>query len=242
MTRRSFLAGVGAAPLLAADDLRQRTGELLYETSMADLDAVKGWTMEGPGLLRFDNEWMTMWSPGEEMHHVYWCPQSFPYNFVASWEMQNLHPEAGLCIVFFCATGVQGQDVMDPSLPPRDGTFSQYNGDKLNCYHISYYANTPSVPARPVARLRKNPGANIVYEGPAGIAPQSTEVHEVELCKMHNHIVLTVDGRRIIDWHDDGKVLGEAYGVGRIALRQMRWSQFRYRNFRVWELLNEQAQ
>jgi hypothetical protein len=242
LTRRSFLAGAAAAPLLAADDLRQRTGKLLYETSMADQDAVRDWTMEGPGRIKFDNDWMTMWSPGEEMHHVYWCPKTFPGNFLASWEMQNLHPEAGLCIVFFCATGVNGEDVMDPSLPPRDGTFSQYNRDKLNCYHISYYANTESVPARPVSRLRKNPGANIVHEGPAGIAAQSTDVHKVELGKMHNHILLTVDGRTIIDWHDDGKVLGEAYGAGRIALRQMRWSQFRYRNFRVWELLNEQAQ
>ena len=31
-------------------------------------------------------------------------------------------------------------------------------------------------------------------------------------------------------------VHGVAYGGGKIALRQMRWTQFRYRNFRVWGL------
>ena len=238
LTRRALLAGTAWGVAANAETFGgYRTGKLLYQSSMADEASVDGWTMEGPGRRRFADGWMTMWSPGERMHHVYWCPITAPANFAAQWEMQNLHPEAGLCIVFFCATGRSGQDVFDPSLPPRDGTFRQYNRGELNCYHISYYANTPSTPARPVARLRKNPGAHIVHEGPPGIAADSTEIHTVRLFKMGARIGLIVDGRTIIDWKDDGAVLGGAYGAGRIALRQMQWSQFRYRNFKVWELL-----
>ncbi len=85
-------------------------------------------------------------------------PETLPSDFVAQWEMQNLHLEAGLCIVFFAATGLDGEDVMDSSLPARDGTFSQYNNGALKNYHISYYAHNPKLPARPVARLRRNPG------------------------------------------------------------------------------------
>lgn len=203
---------------------------------MASAEDMAGWRMEGPGETRRRDGWMEMWSPGEEMHHVYWAPILAPASFAASWQMQNLHPEAGLCIVFFGATGLNGEDVMHPSLPPRDGTFRLYNNGALKNYHISYYANTPSVPARPVARLRKNPGAKIVQEGPPGIPAGSEAIHDVRLMKDKNRIALWVDQRRIIDWTDTGETLGPAYGAGKIALRQMQWTRFRYRNFRVWEL------
>lgn len=42
--------------------------------------------------------------------------------------------------------------------------------------------------------------------------------------------------RKIIDWTDDGKEYGPVLGGGKIGLRQMQWTHFRYRNFKVWEL------
>lgn len=92
-----------------------------------------------------------------------------------------------------------------------------------------------------MTRLRKNPGANIVHEGPPGILANSTHIHTVRLFKMESHIGLTVDGRRAIDWKEDGGVLGGTYGVGRIALRQMKWSWFRYRNFQFRELTDSRS-
>lgn len=216
------------------DDFGAKHGRLLYQSAMDSRESVKGWVMEGPGKVEFADGWMTMKSPGEKMHHVFWCPKSFPESFVAQWEMQNQHLDAGLCIVFFSATGLHGEDVMDPSLPKRDGTFSQYNNGALKNYHISYYANTPRKPNREVARLRKNPGKKIVSEGMRGIAVSSSAVHQVTLIKEGPRIRLYVDQRSIIDWTDDGKVKGEPRGVGEIALRQMQWTQFRYRNFKVW--------
>jgi hypothetical protein len=45
-----------------------------------------------------------------------------------------------------------------------------------------------------------------------------------------------VDGRKIIDWLDDGKTYGEVLGSGKMGFRQMQWTHFRYRNFKVWNL------
>ncbi len=237
MTRRAFTFTLAAARLAASPaSFDQHKRDLLYETPMDSRAAVDGWKMEGPGATAFHEGWMEMWSPGEQMHHVFWCPETFPENFAAQWEMRNLHPRAGLCIVFFCAAGLRGEDVMHPRLPARDGTFSQYNNGELKNYHISYYANTPTRPARPVARLRKNPGAVIVHEGPPGITAASTAIHRVSLLKDKARIRLWVDDRSVIDWTDDGAKLGGPYGAGRIALRQMRWTQFQYRNFRVWSV------
>jgi len=77
------------------------------------------------------------------MHHVFWCPENFPDRFIAEWEAQNREPDAGLCIVFFAAKGEKGEDIFDPFLPKRDGTFKQYTQGKIISYHISYYANSP---------------------------------------------------------------------------------------------------
>lgn len=218
----------------APGDFGVKVGKVLYQTKMESKANVKGWVMEGPGRVDFAEGWMYMESPFEKMHHVFWCPAEVPASFVAQWEMQNLNLEAGLCIVFFAATGLEGEDVMDPKLPARDGTFSLYNKGALKNYHISYYANTPNKPNREVARLRKNPGANIVFEGPRGIEVSSDRVHKVTLIKEGARVRLYVDKREIIDWTDDGKVNGEVLGGGKIALRQMQWTRQRYRNFKVW--------
>src|SRR5690606_530291 len=97
-----------------------------YENSFSRDGLLKDWVMEGPGKTVCRDDWMEMYSPGEEWHHVFWCPEEFPASFIAEWELQNLRPEAGLLIVFFAARGTAGEDVLDPSLPPRDGTFRQY--------------------------------------------------------------------------------------------------------------------
>lgn len=87
-----------------------------------------------------------------------------------------------------------------------------------------------------MSRLRKNPGKKIASEGPRGIVVSSSQAHKVTLIKEGARIRLYVDRRPIIDWTDDGKVKGKALGAGRIALRQMQWTRFRYRNFAVWSL------
>lgn len=222
----------------APSEFGVKVDELVYQSAMDTETSVRGWVMEGPGQVEFADGWMEMRSPNEEMHHVYWCPETLPSSFMAQWEMQNLHLEAGLCIVFFAATGLEGEDVMDTSLPKRDGTFSQYNNGSLQNYHISYYAHNPRLPARPVARLRKNPGKNIVSEGPPGIDHESDRVHKISLIKNDAHIRLFVNERLIIDWIDKGEVNGPPLGTGKIALRQMQWTHFRYRNFKVWSLLD----
>ena len=216
-----------------------KKGELLYENRLADTTAIRGWVMEGPGVVKAKDDWMEMYAEQQQWHHVLWCPQTFPSSFIAEWEVQNLHTEAGLLIVFFAATGINGEDLFDPSLPPREGTFKYYTKDRINCYHISYYANNPKNPARELAHLRKNSGFELVQMGPEGIPKASPAIHRVRLVKDRNRVCFFIDGRKVIDWLDDGRILGPALGAGKIGFRQMQWSHFRYRNFKVWHLANQ---
>ena len=197
--------------------------------------------MDGAGQLSFSGGWMEMSSPKAKGHHVFWCPQDFPDQFMAEWQVQNRHTKRGLCIVFFAATGLNGEDIFAPSLSQRDGTFGQYTKGDLHNYHISYYANSPDQPGREIAHLRKNKGFYKVQTGEAGIPVDSKNIHTIQLIKDRGRIILHVDGRKVIDWTDDGIELGKILQEGKIGFRQMKWTQFAYRNFSVWECISQPA-
>jgi hypothetical protein len=235
------LASLASRDSVAANEGRElpgglEGGKLLYQATMANPESVGGWRMEGPGEVLFKDRWMHMQSPNEKMHHVFWCPKRFPESFIAQWEAQNMETDAGLCIVFFAAAAFDDDgSIFHDGLPGRDGTFSHYTKGSIRCYHSSYYANTPHNPDRQQTNLRKNPGFHLVQEGKEGIPTEAKAVHTITLAKHGSHIRLWVDDDKIIDWTDMGEDGGEPHGDGFIGFRQMRWTHFRYRNFRVWE-------
>ncbi|MEM9341275.1 MAG: DUF1961 family protein [Bacteroidota bacterium] len=207
---------------------------MLHENKLSAPSDVYGWVMEGKGVVEFEDEWMVMYSPGESGHHVYWAPYNLPSSFVASWEVQCLEKDAGLCIVFFAASGVNGEDIFDDAFPERDGKFKQYTNSKyFNNYHISYYANTKDFRSKEVTHLRKNAGFHKVQVGKSGIPTSSNEIHTVTLVKDHGIIRLLIDERTVIDWEDNGKKYGNVLGPGRLGFRQMKWTKFRYRNLKI---------
>jgi hypothetical protein len=213
-----------------------KKGDLLYQNPLESKEDVVNWRMEGAGVTEFKEGWMEMYSPDETFHHVLWCPVDFPGSFIAGWELQNVEPDAGLCIIFFSAKGDNGESIFDSSFPKRDGTFNQYTKSKyFNNYHISYYANGKDNKEREVAHLRKNKGFAKVQVGELGIPVKSTEIHKMTLIKDNARIVMYVDDRKIIDWTDDRKKQ-PVWQEGKMGFRQMKWTHFRYRNFKVWEL------
>ena len=209
---------------------------LLYKNNFSSKDDLKSWVLEGDAEVTIKDNWLEMFSPDEKSHHVFWCPKELPVSFMAEWEMQNLNLNAGLCIVFFSAKGINGLDVMHPNQKKRFGVFNQYTKSDINNYHISYYANNPKKPNRPFSHLRKNKGFITVQYGDKGIDTNSNSIHKIRLVKKENHISMSIDNREIINWKDDGLKYGEPHTGGRFAFRQMQWSHFRYRNFKVWNI------
>lgn len=220
------------------NDISLNKGKLIYENSFDNRQLVKDWIMEGPGEVKFKNGWMEMYSPEKKWDHVFWCPQIFPERFIAEWDIQSLNSEEGLIIVFFAATGSKGQSIFDPDLPKRDGTFKYYNRGQLNCYHISYYANNPKEADRGNSHLRKDPTFELLQTGEEGIPTKSLSIYHIRLIKDKGHIIMEVDKRKIIDYTDDGTKFGPVYQSGNIGFRQMRWSDFQYKNLKVWEIIN----
>lgn len=238
--RGAFDHTLGAQPLGSLDPEEWR-GKLLFENPLNTPERIENWKMEGPGEVEFKDGWMRMRSlepdsEGNTGHIVHWCDQDLPDDFLMEFEVRIINPH-GLNIIFFCAKGCNGEDVLDPSLNERTGIFGHYTVGDLNCYHISYYAHTPnSAGGRTTSNLRKNNGFYLVDNGPIGIPPASTGIHHVTLLKKGGTIRLGVDGRRVIDWHDDGVHYGPVLGSGKMSLRQMKWTVAEYRNLRVSQL------
>ncbi|MES2697488.1 MAG: DUF1961 family protein [Verrucomicrobiota bacterium] len=232
------LAGILGAKEIAPISVDARRGPLLYERTFASETDMRDWVLEGPGILEFNGGALRMRSKlpdGPLGHTVYWCPEVFPDRFAAEWEFELLEPK-GLCIVFFAARGQQGKDLFDPTLAKRTGVFDHYIRGEIDTYHISYFANTPTVP-RAMANLRKNHGFFLLSNGPVGATSgRAGEKHRALLIKDGAHIQMSVDGRTIIDYIDDGQRAGPVWTEGRIGLRQMQWTDARYRNFRVYTL------
>ena len=223
---------------LAQSSVDHLKGPLLYANTLSSEREVSDWIMEGPGQVYFEEGWMHMHDPDESGHHVFWCPFDFPSDFIAQWEVQNQELDAGLLIIFFAATGLLGEDIFAPNLKLRDGVFRGYTRSDINAYHISYYAHTPPAPNRPHAHLRKNSGFHKVHEGGPPISPASDQIHQITLIKQKGHIRMYLDDRQLIDWIDDGKEFGPVLQGGKIGFRQMQWTHFRYRHFRVWQIKN----
>ena len=226
---------------MASAENNAHKGRLIYHNPMNAPEAVADWIMEGPGEVTFSDGWMRMYSPDQAMHHVFWAPVQLPDSFVAEWQAQSLNDEAGLGIVFFAAKGENGENIFDPALPARDGTFTQYTEGAIRSYHISYYANAAHNPDRGHANLRKNNTFSLLQQGQVGIPTDSTKVHQIRLIKRQAHIQLYVDDRLVIDYTDnqpvvDGVDTGPALTNGWLGFRQMKWTDFQYRSLRIWTL------
>jgi len=221
-------------------------GEPILEVPLDDPAQIDGWVMEGPGEVGFHDGWMRMRSttpdaPGKDGHIVHWCDRDLPADFLLEFDCR-IRSAHGLNIIFFAAKGCNGEDALDPGLGERTGVFGHYTMGDIHCYHTSYYASTPGGGAgRSTSNLRKNRGFYLVDNGPIGIPPGTKEVQRVALLKRGGMIRLGVNGRRVIDWFDDGRQYGPVLGGGKFALRQMKWTEAEYRNLTVHGLKEPSA-
>ena len=229
-------SAMGLTDLGELSDESINKGTLLYENLFKDPSDIKDWVLEGKvGKVEIKEDGMHQW-PEEgnwewpEGHFVHWCPQDFPSNFIAEWEMEILNNQ-GLCIVFFGAKGSIGKDIFDPSLNDRKGHFGKYINGDIDCYHISYFAYD-----RVSTNLRRNPGFFLASNGPVGIKPSSQGIQKVTLLKKDREIVLSVNNRKCLEFTDNGERFGKAHTSGKIGFRQMYPAHTCFKSLRVWEL------
>ncbi len=202
---------------------------VLYENTLAAAANIEGWQLEGPGRITFKDGWMEMASPDEgphsKGHHTFWCPFTAPANYLLEWEFKKLNTE-GLHILFIDAMGLDGKDIFDPALKPRDGDFKQYwNGDIRN-YHFSYSDEGH------IVRVNKNPAKTLFSMGRRPNY-EPGKAYRLAILKQGSRIAFTIDGKTCFDTEDNEAQYGAVWKGGKIGFRQMSPGRSAYRNLRV---------
>lgn len=218
-----------------------RKGQILYENPLACYEDVETFIMEGDGAVTFPHGRMRMESltdpnEGQKANIVYWCPIDFPENIAIEWEFWPIR-EPGLCILFFAAKGMNGEDIFDASLQPRTGEYHQYHSSDLNAYHISYFRRRfEEERAFHTANLRKSYGFHLVSQGgdPLPSITDATPPYQIQVIKYAGEITFSINQLQVFTWKDDGQTYGPILKEGKIGFRQMAPLIAEYANFRVF--------
>ena len=225
-------------------DITNRKGQLLYSSKLNNKASVQDWILEGPAIIDFADSSMIMRSQipnppdGSTGHFNYWCPNDFPSKIIIEWEFKPIS-DKGVCHLFFAATGHNGEDVFDPSLPERDGHFQQYINREIKNYFFIYFSNLRLMRTSNMATtwLEKSGKQSVLALGQIGIIPGNKEFHKVCVIKDGAHMQLIVNGKVCLDFTDPGdERWGPELEGGKISFRQMAVTMAAYRNFNVWEL------
>ncbi len=168
----------------------------------------------------------------QRSHMVVWNRTVFPPDFLLELEMSPDGSMGGLALVLFCATGKDGQDIFDLSLPPRRGNYAAYHSEAIANYTDSYWSRNTAVESV-TNRLRKNPGFKEVASGPSFTTGRTDVKHRLRILKIGRHLEVEVNGNVALRFDDPEPPLGP----GRIGLRSMAGvTRVAYDNFQVWRV------
>ncbi len=216
---------------------------LIYENPLASEADISDFIMEGSASVYFADGRMRMKNNlsadlGQKSNFVFWCPEEFPSEIEITWKFRPIE-EPGLCILFFSAKGINGEDLFDPVLAPRDGQYDLYHSGDINAYHVSYFRRKWENERNfHTCNLRKSKGFHLVTQGadPIPDCADAKEYYELRLTKYNGLIEFAVDGLTVFSWQDDGSEYGPVLGGGKIGFRQMAPLVGEYSDLKVYEL------
>jgi hypothetical protein len=218
--------------------LTETPGALLYENPFSEPKDLEGFVMEGradavvrDGALEMKT-YLTR-TGDRHAHCVYWCPYDFPPDVGLEWEFTPVAAR-GLCMIFFAATGKNGEDLFNPALPERAGYYDQYHSGAINAFHASYYRRT-GVESLNLSVLRKSAGFHKVAWGadPLPMAELARPPYRMRLTKLGRRVTFAINDLQLWSFDDDGDRYGPLLGGGKIGFRQMAPMVGRYANLRV---------
>ncbi|GAA4865681.1 YesU family protein [Paenibacillus vulneris] len=217
--------------------------QMIYYNPLAAEKDVSGFRLEGEASVSFPNGAMRMENmldpeEGQASNFVFWCPETFPADIAVAWDFRPIR-EPGLCMLFFAATGRQGEDLFAPHLAERTGPYEHYHSGDINALHVSYFRRRyPEERAFHTCNLRKSRGAHLVCQGadPIPDVEDAQGVYRMELIKQGADIAFSVNGLTVLRWTDDGHTYGPRLGGGKIGFRQMAPLVGEYANLTVYAL------
>lgn len=216
----------------------------VYRNALASPADMQGWVAEGPVGTTHPGDGLELFSTadvaaleaagrGDHAHLTFWCPEVFAADVEIAWDVRPLAGR-GLAMLFFAATGTQGRDLFDPTLPARTGFYPQYHSGEVSTLHVSYLrARWPGERRFRTCNLRRSPGFRLVAQGadPLPDAADADGHYRVRVRKTGSEVSFAVDDLELFRWTDP-----EPLGPGRIGFRQMAPLRAHYRHLEVTPL------
>jgi hypothetical protein len=224
--------------------IESRLGPAIYQTTFEEPKAISDWTIEGPALLRVEGGKLHYASESPQVvhpehgHSVLWFPVELPETYIIEWTFKPTS-EHGLGILFFDAVPVnlERESILDPAMPPRDGSFAGYVKGAIRSYHVSYFANTPFNPERGKTHLRSNPGLRMLATGPDAVPVVPLDQRQpvrLRLIREADRVSFLADDRLILSHPLPRLEFSQPrHQSARAGLRQMQWTRAEYRSLSI---------
>ena len=217
--------------------------KLIYDNPLSRPEDVENFVLEGKAAISFQEGNMRLENGldqelGQKANYVLWCPEEFPENIKITWEFKPV-TDQGLCILFFAASGRNGEDLFDSALAERTGEYPQYHSGDINAFHVSYFRRKePDERAFHTCNLRKSYGFHLAAQGadPLPGAADANGFYRMSIRKYHNEIRFSINDLLVFEFEDDGHTFGEVLKGGKIGFRQLAPLTADYRNLKVYEL------
>lgn len=215
--------------------------EPIYENPLRSPEDIAAFVLEGQASVTFPNGRMRLAnaldeSLGQQANFVLWCDHEFPDDVIIEWSFWPIR-EPGLCMLFFAAKGLCGQDLFDPRLQKRSGEYPQYNNGDINALHVSYFRRKHAQErAFHTCNLRKSKGFFLVSQGadPLPGVEDADAPYTLQVRKARADVSFSINGLPIFHWQDDGQTYGEVLTGGKIGFRQMAPMIGEYADLRVY--------
>ncbi len=216
--------------------------QLIYSNPFNQMEDVKDFILEGEADVSIVDGKMQLKNKldpvlGQKSNFVFWCPVNFPENIAITWDFYPIE-QPGLCILFFVAKGINGDDVLSKFLKKRGGDYGEYHHGDINAYHLSYFRRRyPSEIEFQICNLRKSYGFHMVAKGadPIPNVDYGKPPYHLKLVKFKDEITFFINDLQILNYKDD-ESLGKILRDGKIGFRQMAPLIAQYSNFKVFEL------
>lgn len=198
-------------------------GQILFIENFENLDH---WHLEGHtvGASLRDDGWLRLDCTGSEQGGVgvhAFLKQDLPDNICLEYDLFT-EEKNGLMLTFLGMKGVNGEDAIS-GVPPRQGKFIEYTGKQASTrsYHLSLSRYNDQGIHTGVSNWRRNPGLNLVGQGPDPCA-ETGKIYHVAIIKQGRRCQLQVDGKVISGFVDqaaanvvprDGKIGFRAIGA-----------------------------
>lgn len=206
---------------------RYREVKTIYENPLKMSSDVNNFVLEGSADISFPNGRLRIENTldpalKQKANMVYWCPEDFPDNIAVTYDFYPVK-EPGLCIFFFSAKGIKGEDIFSSVLYKRSGEYKQYHHGDINAFHVSYFRRNKNTRDFQLCNLRKSYGHNMVVQGadPIACTEHAKPPYHMRVVKFGPSVEFYINELSVLEWTDDGKRYGPFLGAGKIGFRQM---------------------